>query len=193
MQAADAQAIGDVVVDRFRKGVRLLEHHAYRPAQLDYVRGAAVDVPAVDLDPPFGARVGDDVVHPVDRADEGRLAAAGRADERRDLLWRNVEGDAVQHLRWSVVEVEVADVNLRICGWRVHHGGGSRGQTWFDVEGDGHGRFILSRRRTAKRAAIDSVRIIITSRNAPAQALRCQSSYGEVAYGYARPVSETSR
>src|SRR5213075_157097 len=53
-----------------------------------------------------------------------------------------------------------------------------------------HDRFILSRRRTAKRAAIDSVRMIITSRNAPAHAWRCQSSYGEMAYVKTCTVSD---
>src|SRR5205814_2710797 len=103
--------------------------------------------------------------HPVDGAEEGRFAAAGRPDERGDALGRNVERDAVQRLERAVVEVEVA-------------------------HGDLHGRFILSRRRTARRATIDSDRIIITSSSAPAHACRCQSSYGEIAYVNTCTVSE---
>src|SRR5207248_10787068 len=49
---------------------------------------------------------------------------------------------------------------------------------------------IFSRRRTASRATIDSVRMIITRRNAPAQAWRCQSSYGEIAYVNTCTVSD---
>ena len=80
----DPQAVGDVVVDRLREGVRPLEDHADPPPHLDRVDVASVDVGAVveqvALDP--GAR--HEVVHPVQTAEEGRLAAAGGADQRRD-------------------------------------------------------------------------------------------------------------
>ena len=36
-QAVDARAVGDVVVDRLRERVRLLEHHADAGAQLHHV------------------------------------------------------------------------------------------------------------------------------------------------------------
>ena len=49
-QAVDARAIGDVVVDRLRERVRLLEHHADPRAQLHHVERPAVDSLAVELD-----------------------------------------------------------------------------------------------------------------------------------------------
>ncbi len=43
-QAVDAQAVGDVVEDRLRKRIRLLEHHADAPPQIDDVDRRRVDV-----------------------------------------------------------------------------------------------------------------------------------------------------
>ena len=80
----DAQAVGDVVEDRLGEGIGFLEHHADLAAQLDHVHVLAVDVLAVEQHLPFDPRAGDDVVHPVERAQEGGFAAAGRADEGRD-------------------------------------------------------------------------------------------------------------
>ena len=48
----DAQAVGDVVEDRFRERVRLLEHHADPPPEVDDVDRRRVDVLAVDADRP---------------------------------------------------------------------------------------------------------------------------------------------
>src|SRR5437764_243150 len=42
--AADAQAVGDVVVDRLREGIRFLEDHAHAAAQFDDVGVAVIDV-----------------------------------------------------------------------------------------------------------------------------------------------------
>src|ERR1043165_4441234 len=166
-RAADAQAVGDVVVDRLRERVRLLEDHADAAAQRHDVGAGRVDVFPVDLDRPLAVRVRDDVVHPVDGADERRLPAARRPDQRGDLRLRDLQVDPVEHLRVPVVEIEVVHADFR-----------------------GHGRFILSSRRTASLATIDSARMIITSRNAPAHACRCWSSYGEIPYVNTCTVSE---
>ena len=75
-QPVDPQAVGDVVEDRFREGVRLLEDHADAAPKIDDVDRRRVDVAAVDGDRALDPRAGHDVVHPVERAEEGRLAAA---------------------------------------------------------------------------------------------------------------------
>ena len=62
------QAVGDVVEDRLRKRVRLLEDHADAAPQLHDVDVAAVDVAAVDADRALDPRAGNDVVHPVERS-----------------------------------------------------------------------------------------------------------------------------
>ena len=92
LHAGDPRAVGDVVVDRLRERVRLLEDHADVGAHRDRVDALRVDVLAVvghlALDP--GA--GDQVVHPVQAAQHGGLAAAGRADQRGDLVLAEARG-----------------------------------------------------------------------------------------------------
>ena len=48
-------------------------------------------------------------VHPVERAEERRLAAAGRTDERGDAALGDVEVDVLQRLELAVEEVQIAD------------------------------------------------------------------------------------
>src|SRR5204863_5805973 len=48
--AVDAQAIRDVVENRFRKRVGFLKHHPDAAPQIDDVQGCGVDVAIVDLD-----------------------------------------------------------------------------------------------------------------------------------------------
>ena len=53
----------------------------------------AVDVLSVDLDAALGPGAPDEVVQPVEGAEEGRLAASRRADDAQDLVPVDVEGD----------------------------------------------------------------------------------------------------
>src|SRR6185503_2543418 len=75
------QAPSDVVVDRLRERVRLLEDHPHSPSDLDWVDTVGVDVLVVVQNLPFDARARDEVVHPVQRPQEGALAAARRPDD----------------------------------------------------------------------------------------------------------------
>ena len=80
--AVDAQAVGDVLEDRLRERVRLLEHHADPAAQRAPRRRRARRCRlAVDQHRALDAGARDDVVHPVQRAQERALAAARRPDE----------------------------------------------------------------------------------------------------------------
>ena len=84
--AVDARSIGDVVVDRLRERVGLLEDHADAPAHgyrgdiLGVQRCPTVVHLTVDVSTRY------EVVHAVQRPQHRRLAAPGRADERRDLV-----------------------------------------------------------------------------------------------------------
>ena len=49
-EAVDARAVGDVLEDRLRERIGLLEHHADAGAQLHHVDAGLVDVLAVELD-----------------------------------------------------------------------------------------------------------------------------------------------
>ena len=99
---------GDVVVDRHRRErVGRLEDHPDQPADLDRVDPARVDVLAVEgdlaLDP--GAR--GQLVHAVERAQEGRLAAARGADQRRHLVRLDRHRHVFDRVEVAVVEVDV--------------------------------------------------------------------------------------
>ena len=50
--SSDPQAVGDVVVDRFRKRIRLLENHADSPPEIDDVHVWSVDIGAFNPDGP---------------------------------------------------------------------------------------------------------------------------------------------
>ena len=148
-QAVDAQAVGDVLEDRFGKRVGFLEHHADAPPQLHDVAAGAVDVAAVDEDLAFDARPGNDVVHPVQRAQERALPAAGRPDERGDEVRLDADRDVLERPLRAVVEIQIANVDdrrpsglrrLRTCrpvgtgrggsAWTKRHGPYTGYQTW---------------------------------------------------------------
>ena len=98
----------DVVADRQGQRVRALEDHADLLAHLDELDVRVVDVVAEDLDAARRADVAQAFVDPVDAAQEGRLAAAGRADQRGDDALLDVEVDVEQRLEGAVPEVELA-------------------------------------------------------------------------------------
>ncbi len=105
-------AEGDVVVDRHRERRRLLEHHADLGAQQRDVLAAGQQVLAVHVDLALGALLGIERVHLVQGTQQGRFAAARGADEGRDLAVRDRHVDVLQRVELSVVEVQVAHVDL---------------------------------------------------------------------------------
>src|SRR5207302_11199596 len=102
----------DVVEDRHRRErVRLLEDEADPPPDLDGIRARGVEVLAVQLDPARHPRARDDLVHPVDAADAGRLPAAGRADDRGHRAGNYGQIDVLEHLARTEPGVEPSDTN----------------------------------------------------------------------------------
>ncbi len=88
VDALKAQAVDDVLVNGLGEGVGLLEDHADALAQFDDIDIGVVDIDAVDFDLAVGdARAVDEIVHAIEAAQEGRLAAAGRPDEGGDDLF----------------------------------------------------------------------------------------------------------
>ncbi len=110
--AVDARAVGDVLVDRFRERVRLLEHHADARAQHHRIDVPGVGVLAFDLERAGDAAAVDRVVHAVDAAQERGLAAARRADEGGDGAIGDVDRDVEQRLLVAVEDVDVARATL---------------------------------------------------------------------------------
>src|SRR3546814_19743744 len=80
-EAVDARTITDIVIDRLGEGVRLLEHHADARAQLHDVHRRRIDILAIEFDLAGDACTRYGVVHAFARPQEGRLAAASRAEE----------------------------------------------------------------------------------------------------------------
>ena len=105
--AVEPGAIGDVVVDAHGEGVCLLEHHAHPAAQVGELHVPGEDVLPVEADIPLDAHARHQVVHAVERFQEGGLAAAGGADEGRDLPLAHVQRDIFQRLEIPVPEVQV--------------------------------------------------------------------------------------
>ena len=105
--AVGARAVGDVVVYAHGEGVGLLEHHAYLAAQARDVHVLAVDVLAVIAAPRRSMlHAGHQVVHAVERLEEGALAAAGGAYEGGYLVFAGICME-MSFRAWIVAVVEV--------------------------------------------------------------------------------------
>ena len=94
-QSVDPRSVCDVVVDGLRKWIGLLEHHADTGAKLHHVEAGIVDIFPVELDAARHPADVDGIVHPVEAAQEGRLAAARGADHRQHLVRADVEVDVL--------------------------------------------------------------------------------------------------
>jgi hypothetical protein len=108
----EAHAEGDVLVDRHRERRRLLEHHADLGADQRDVALGREQVLAVHHDLALGALLWIERVHAVQGAQQRRLAAARRTDDRGDLVLGDVERDVLQREERPVIEVEVPHSQL---------------------------------------------------------------------------------
>ena len=87
----------DVVVDAHgREGIGLLEDHPDLAAGIGDAHTGGVDVLTVQQDLTRDPCTDDQLMHPVERAQEGRLAASRGTDERHDLSGRHEQGHPVQ-------------------------------------------------------------------------------------------------
>src|SRR6202165_2904613 len=109
-----------VALDRHGERAGSLEDHADLLTQLEQLaRADDVDL-FVEKDLAHGASRRDQVVHPIEDAQEGALAAARRSDDRGDPLLRDLEADVLERLVLAVIEGEPVDLQLR--GSRSLHG-----------------------------------------------------------------------
>jgi hypothetical protein len=100
-----------VVADRQRQRVGPLEHHADLPPHLDARRFGRVDVVAQHADGARRRHVAEPLVDAVAAAQQRRLAAARRADQRRHDAGLDLQVDLEQRLELAVPEVEVLDLD----------------------------------------------------------------------------------
>src|SRR5579871_3341822 len=103
----NARSISDVVVDGFGERVGLLEHHAYAGPQLHHIVVLRMDVLTVEGDGARHPRARDRLVHAIEAAQEGGLAAAGGADHRQYLAAPHIDADLLQCLLLTVEDVDV--------------------------------------------------------------------------------------
>ncbi len=61
----------------------------------------------------FDSGAWDQVIHAVDAAQHGALAAPGWPDERRDLVFRHVEGDAGDRQEVAIEDLQIAERHER--------------------------------------------------------------------------------
>src|SRR6056297_1255453 len=127
--AVDLGAIGDVIVNRLGKRVRLLEHHPDLGAQLHRVDALVINVFAVDQDVSLDAADVDRVIHPVDAAQEGGLATSRRADEGRHGVVLDLDRHVLDRVVVTVIDLHVLgfDFDVRhdrlLCSiWYIVHG-----------------------------------------------------------------------
>src|SRR4029450_3562964 len=110
LHAVHARPVGDVVVNRLRERIRLLEHHADPAAYLDRIDTVPIDVLTAVADLADDPRIGDEVVHPVEAAQDRALAAAGWPDHRGDLAAPDVHRDVADGMVVAVPDVEIGDL-----------------------------------------------------------------------------------
>src|SRR6476620_5984531 len=104
-QPIQLDAVGDVLEYRLGERVGFLEHHSYPPPQRHHVGPGPIHVVALDHDAAFDPRAGDDVVHPVQCAQERALAAPRGTDECRDEVSPDGDRDVLESALGHVVEV----------------------------------------------------------------------------------------
>ena len=112
LDPVNARAVGDIVVYAHGERIRLLKHHAGTPAQEIDVGARIIDVLSVDGDLPLNPAAGDHIVHAVERFQAGGFSAAGRADKRRDLVFRHLEGNSVQRLKFVIKQIQILNRNF---------------------------------------------------------------------------------
>src|SRR5215475_12537851 len=164
----------DVVVDRHRERRRFLEHHSHARAEVGRVDPLAEDALAVEQQLALGALLGVQLEHPVEAAQEGRLAAARRTDEGGHVVAVDIQVDALQRMELPVVEVEVLGGDQEVLV--------PRHLLWLTL-GD-YGAQVLHRLISSLNSArattlMASTPIVI--RNTPAHARVCQSANGLIA------------
>src|SRR6266850_689426 len=150
------------VVDDRHGGERIgaLEHHSDPAPEVDRVHAPRVEVSPVDQDVAALARAGHQLVHPVDAADEGALAAARGADDGEHGVGGDRQRDPPERMVVAEPGVEVLYVDLRPGTVSAGH------------------RCAPKRCRVSRRAARDNTPTRSSSTSAAAHALSCQFSYG---------------
>src|SRR5262249_53135024 len=98
------------------KRIRTLEHHAHAPPDHHRVDIAGVHVLTVDQDLAGGRRSGNQLVHPIQATQKGRLSATRRTDDRKHASRQHLDVDVLESARGPEKRVEALnrDLGLRL-------------------------------------------------------------------------------
>ena len=161
-----------------------------RQVSLHRVDGAIVDVGAVEGDLALDAAGLDDVVHPVETAQEGRLAAARGSDQRGHLAFEDVDVDAVKRLVLAIEDIEPARRHFYLARHLSRHpaprvlpdvpallGRYSHAPSqWCCSRASGSSGSLASRLSYQNRACLPTFLVTTSSRSACANKSRSRSS-----------------
>ncbi len=139
--AVEAQAEGDVVIDAGGEWVWLLEDHADEAPHGDGVDVGGVDVLAAIVHVAFEAEATNEIVHPVEAAQNSAFAAARGADEGRDRVLLYRDGCIADCLEVAVEEFLDVDVDSDVVLGGLFLPGCPRGgaiQRFIGISGIGH-------------------------------------------------------
>src|SRR5579875_2916161 len=89
--AVDPRTVRDVFVDALGEGIGPLKDHPDPVADDHGIDFGRVDILTVEQHLPGHPSARREIVHPVDRAQKGRLTAPRRTDQSRDALRRNLQ------------------------------------------------------------------------------------------------------
>src|SRR5215813_4314740 len=111
-QVIDSEPVGNILKYRSWERIRLLKHHSHPASEQDDIHSRGINVLTIEVDTPLNPRAWNDIIHPVQRAEERGLAAAGRAYECRYQVGCNVKRDGLESARLPIIEVQILYAHL---------------------------------------------------------------------------------
>ncbi|MNN67448.1 hypothetical protein D3C81_1830820 [compost metagenome] len=93
-----------------------MEHHTYLLAEAHHIGAGAVDVHTLYIHISGYPDIVDQVIHPVQGAEEGGFAAAGRADQGVDGVFLDIQVDIMKGVIITVKQIQVAYRYFRLHG-----------------------------------------------------------------------------
>ena len=106
------KCMNEYFVDRLRKWIRTLKYHAYPQAEVNHVGARSIDILPIKQHLSLYTSARNGVVHPVQAAQEGGLAAARWSDQSRDLPILDIERNVRQGNYVAIVEIEMFYADL---------------------------------------------------------------------------------
>ena len=110
LYAMHLRAVGHILVDGFRERVGFLEDHPDFLPERDHISPRCMDILIIKRDLPGDLHVIDQVVQPVEAAQQRGLAAARGADQGGHLVLRDLHRYGLERMLLMIPEIEI------VCG-----------------------------------------------------------------------------